>query len=65
MLWTELLNPIFGNKRKGKERKQTKHLWNGNYASSILESADSVHKIQGRHGAYLRVKKITIITDSC
>lgn len=62
MLWTEFPNPIFGNKTKKKKegRKQTKqHQRNGNDASSILESADSVNKIQVRHGAYLRVKKIT------
>lgn len=41
MLWTEL-NPIFENKTKKKKkgRKQTKHLWNGNDASSISKSAD-------------------------
>lgn len=53
--------------RKRKDgRKQTKrHLWNGNYASSILESADLVNKTQARRGIYLRVKKITIIVHPC
>lgn len=40
-------------------------MWNGNYACSTLRSTDLINKMYIRHGAYLKVKKITIITHSC